>query len=92
MPDPQNAAAAKMPDDVIRVMVVDDSAVIRGLLTRALESDPRIRVVRTVPNGRAAINVAKSRPLDIVVLDIEMPVMNGMEALPQIIAAAPKSK
>ena len=72
-----------------RVMVVDDSAVIRGLLTRFLEEDPAIEVVASVPNGKVAIARAASEELDVVVLDIEMPVMDGLTALPKIIAAKP---
>ena len=76
---------AKPPDppagSVIRVMVVDDSAVIRGLFARALEHDPEIRVVASVGDGRMAVDTVKRHEIDVVVLDIEMPVMNGMEFL-----------
>lgn len=72
-------------------MVVDDSAVIRGLLTRALESDPTIKVVTTVGNGQLAID-ALSRAgsdIEVAVLDIEMPVMDGITALPKMLQAKP---
>lgn len=72
-------------------MVVDDSAVIRGLLTRALESDPTIKVVTTVGNGQLAID-ALMRPgsdIEVAVLDIEMPVMDGITALPKMLQAKP---
>ncbi len=78
--------------DPIRVMVVDDSAVIRGLLTRTLESDPDVRVVASVGDGQMAINSIRRQPVDVVILDIEMPVMDGLTALPQIIAAAPQTR
>jgi two-component system chemotaxis response regulator CheB len=73
----------------IRVLVVDDSHVIRGLLTRTLDSDPGIKVVATASNGKAAIDEIAKTDVDVVVLDIEMPVMDGMTALPQLIAARP---
>jgi two-component system, chemotaxis family, protein-glutamate methylesterase/glutaminase len=73
----------------IRVLVVDDSHVIRGLLTRTLDSDPGIKVVATASNGKAAIEEIGKTEIDVVVLDIEMPVMDGMTALPQIIAVRP---
>jgi len=73
-------------------MVVDDSAVIRGLLTRTLEGDPDIRVTASVGDGQMAINSIRRQPVDVVILDIEMPVMDGLTALPQIIAAAPQTK
>ncbi|HVI88002.1 MAG TPA: chemotaxis response regulator protein-glutamate methylesterase [Dongiaceae bacterium] len=73
----------------VRVMVVDDSMVIRGLLTRNLESDPAIKVVVSAGNGKAALDAIAKTDVDVVVLDIEMPVMDGMTALPQLIAARP---
>jgi len=73
-------------------MVVDDSAVIRGLLSRALEADPDIRVVASVGNGQMAVNTIARQPIDVVVLDIEMPVMDGLTALPQLIKASPATK
>jgi two-component system chemotaxis response regulator CheB len=73
----------------IRVLVVDDSHVIRGLLTRSLDSDPGIKVVASASNGKAAIDEVTRTELDVVVLDIEMPVMDGMTALPQLLAARP---
>jgi two-component system chemotaxis response regulator CheB len=73
----------------IRVLVVDDSHVIRGLLTRTLDSDPGIKVVASASNGKVAIDEVTKQDVDVVVLDIEMPVMDGMTALPQLIAARP---
>ena len=73
----------------IRVLVVDDSHVIRGLLTRSLDSDPGIKVVATASNGKAAIDEVTKTEIDVVVLDIEMPIMDGMTALPQLLAARP---
>ncbi|WP_442490256.1 protein-glutamate methylesterase/protein-glutamine glutaminase [Kiloniella sp. GXU_MW_B19] len=74
-----------------QVMVVDDSAVIRGLLTRTLESDPAIKVVESVANGEIAVRRLEADPakIDVVVLDIEMPVMDGIEALPKLLQAKP---
>lgn len=74
---------------VIRVMLVDDSAVIRGLFTRALEADPEIQVVASVGDGRMALNALKRYEVDICILDIEMPVMDGLTALPQLLEAKP---
>jgi two-component system chemotaxis response regulator CheB len=73
-------------------MVVDDSAVIRGLLTRSLESDPELAVVVSASNGQMALNAVKRSDVEIVVLDIEMPVMDGLTALPQLLAASPAIK
>ena len=73
-------------------MVVDDSAVIRGLLIRSLESDPKIAVVASVGDGRMALNALSRHDVEVVVLDIEMPVMDGLTALPKLIAARPGLK
>jgi len=78
--------------DRIRVMVVDDSAVIRGVLSRTLESDPEIAVVHSVGNGQLAVAAVQRMPVDIIVLDIEMPVMDGLTALPKLLAAAPHAR
>jgi two-component system, chemotaxis family, protein-glutamate methylesterase/glutaminase len=76
----------------VRVMVVDDSAVIRGLITRALETDPGVQVVATVGNGQLAILQLARTDVDVIVLDIEMPVMDGITALPELLKTAPDVK
>ncbi|HET8653902.1 MAG TPA: chemotaxis response regulator protein-glutamate methylesterase [Longimicrobiaceae bacterium] len=73
----------------IRVMVVDDSTVIRGLLARIIESQPDLRVVASVANGRTAVEMLRLRPVDVVLLDIEMPEMDGLTALPLLLAERP---
>ncbi|MCA9004838.1 MAG: chemotaxis response regulator protein-glutamate methylesterase [Planctomycetaceae bacterium] len=73
-----------MSSDPIRVLVVDDSAVIRGLISRALEQDPDILVAGTAMNGECALSWMKSHPVDVVILDVEMPVMDGLTALKEI--------
>jgi two-component system chemotaxis response regulator CheB len=65
----------------IGVLIVDDSAVIRRLLTSILESEPDIDVVAAAANGRMALEkLTECRP-DIVILDVEMPVMDGLATL-----------
>ena len=83
---PSQSALSERP---IRVMVVDDSAVVRGLVSRWIEEEPGLEVVARHPNGKLAVeDVARSAP-DIVLLDIEMPVMDGLEALPLLLKARP---
>jgi two-component system chemotaxis response regulator CheB len=72
-----------------RVMLVDDSAVIRGLFSRFLEADPEIEVLTTASNGQIAIKALAKHDIEIVVLDIEMPVMDGLTALPLLLKAKP---
>jgi two-component system chemotaxis response regulator CheB len=86
---PQSEGSSGAP---YRVMVVDDSAVIRGLLTRSLETDPNVQVVASVSDGRMAINALDRHDIEVAVLDIEMPVMDGLTALPQLIAKKPALK
>ncbi len=74
---------------VIRVMLVDDSAVIRGLFTRSIESDREIEVVASVGDGQMAVNALKRHKIDVAVLDIEMPVMDGLTALPLLLQIDP---
>ena len=76
----------------INVMLVDDSSVIRGALTRLLEEDSSIKIIASVTNGELAISSAKRNQPDIVILDVEMPVMDGITALPEILKVSPKSK
>lgn len=78
--------------DQIHVMLVDDSAVVRGFIGRALESDPAIKVVASVANGEQGVNSTARHNPDVVILDIEMPVMDGITALPKILAASPGVK
>lgn len=77
--------------DPYRVMLVDDSAVIRGLFARSLESDPEVLVVASVGDGQMAVNtLAKDKDkVEVIVLDIEMPRMDGLTALPELLKIDP---
>jgi len=78
-----------MSDSPVRVLVCDDSAVARGLLTRALEADTDITVAGSVMHGAAALSWLEKNTADVVVCDIEMPVMDGLETLSRIHADQP---
>jgi two-component system chemotaxis response regulator CheB len=81
-----------LPAKPIRVMIVDDSSVVRGLVSRWIDEEPGLEVVARQANGRLAVgDVAWSAP-EIVLLDIEMPVMDGLEALPLLLKARPELK
>lgn len=69
---------------IIRVLVVDDSALIRQMLTRALSMDPRVQIVGTAKTGVEAVERARELQPDVITLDIEMPELTGLEALPHI--------
>jgi two-component system chemotaxis response regulator CheB len=74
----------------IRVLVVDDSIVIRRLLTEVLSQDPDIELAGTAPNGRIALAKLPQLNPDLVTLDIEMPDLSGIETLPLLRQAYPK--
>lgn len=84
--------AAPVRDPRIRVMVVDDSAIVRGLIVQTLERDPALSVVARAANGEAALIELARTAVDVVVLDIEMPVMDGLTALPLILKKRPEVK
>lgn len=65
----------------IRVLVVDDSVVIRRLVTDVLSGDPDIEVVGTAANGRIALSKVEALMPDAITLDIEMPIMDGIETV-----------
>ena len=88
-----HSASAETPGpNDIRVMLVDDSLVIRGLISRMVKSAPGMYVVASVGDGARAIEEVKRRDVDVIVLDIEMPTMDGLTALPEIIKARPRVK
>jgi two-component system chemotaxis response regulator CheB len=74
------------------VLVVDDSAVIRGLVSRWLSGEADIEVVGAAINGKDGVDQAEKFKPDLVILDIEMPVMDGVTALPAIRKAAPNAR
>lgn len=85
-------SGAARGDRRARVMVVDDSAVARGLISRWVDEDPELMIAGKAANGLLAVqNAAKYAP-DVVILDIEMPVMDGMAALPELLKSVPGVK
>ncbi len=73
----------------IRVIIVDDSAFMRKSLSMMLESDSEIRIVATARNGSEALEKIREYKPDIITLDIEMPVMDGLTALKHIMKEMP---
>jgi two-component system chemotaxis response regulator CheB len=74
----------------IKVLVVDDSALVRKIITDILESDPQIKVVGTANNGKTAIFRNEELDPDVITMDIEMPILDGLSALKAIIEQKPK--
>ncbi len=73
----------------IRVMVVDDSALMRKFISDILSEDQEIEVVATAPNGKIALDKLGWTHVDVLTLDVEMPVLNGIETLVRIMAEKP---
>ena len=76
----------------ITVLLADDHAVLRQGLRVLLESNDDIKVVGEASNGREAVQKVLNLEPDVVIMDIAMPVLNGIEAMRQILAALPLSK
>jgi two-component system chemotaxis response regulator CheB len=74
--------------DQIRVIVADDSMVARAVIRGFLESDPAITVMAEATNGQEAVDLVQRYRPDLVTMDLEMPVMGGMEAIEEIMATA----
>jgi two-component system chemotaxis response regulator CheB len=70
----------------LRVMLVDDSVVIRGMISRWLSAEPDIVVAASLRTGLEAVNQVERINPDVAVLDIEMPELDGISALPQLLA------
>ena len=85
-------ATAKPADDAtrpVRVMIVDDALVVRGFLKRWIDAEPDLELVASIGNGQEAIDRLDSANPDVVVLDVEMPKLDGITALPLLLQKKP---
>ncbi len=74
----------------IRVLIVDDSVVVRRIVSDELSADPMIEVVGTAANGRIALQKLPQLTPDLVILDIEMPELNGLDTLTELRKSYPR--
>jgi two-component system chemotaxis response regulator CheB len=84
------AVAASSPavapaHEPIRVMVVDDAVVVRGMIARWVEAEPDMQIVASLRGGREAIEQVERRSPDVVILDVTMPDIDGISALPLLL-------
>jgi DNA-binding NarL/FixJ family response regulator len=85
-------AARLLDTATVRVLVVDDHLLFADMLTLALELEGRFEVIGHARNGREAVERAAWLRPDVVVMDIQMPVLDGIEATPLVLAAAPGTR
>ncbi len=84
---PVSQTKAALP---VRVMIVDDAVVVRGLVSRWIGLEPDMQVVRVCKNGREALDQLQSASPDVVILDIEMPELDGLATLKEILIRRPR--
>lgn len=73
---------------MIRVLVVDDHGVLRDGLARVIDAEPGLELVGSAANGQEAVELCRTTAPDVVLMDLEMPVLDGIEATRQIVADA----
>ncbi|WP_298463769.1 chemotaxis-specific protein-glutamate methyltransferase CheB [uncultured Erythrobacter sp.] len=84
-PAPSSQRSSDAAPGKVRVMVVDDSLTVRTIFKRMVEGDPAMLVVATASSAERAIAQLKTTPVDVILLDLEMPGIGGLEALPALL-------
>ena len=76
----------------LNVMIADDHQIVRQGLRALLEREPDLRIAAEVNNGREALAAAESQPIDLAIMDVSMPGLNGIEATRKLLATTPRMK
>ena len=77
---------------MIRVVIADDIPLFRQMVVDTLEEEEDVTIVGQAPNGRVAVRLCEELSPDIILLDVEMPLMNGVEATREIVASCPHTR
>ena len=91
----QNSEMSSRPDEAdtrVKVMLVDDSLTVRTVFSRMLAKEADLSVVATASTAERGLDELRAQAVDVVLLDLEMPGMGGLEALPKILALSPSTK
>jgi|tagenome__1003787_1003787.scaffolds.fasta_scaffold20830984_2 DNA-binding NarL/FixJ family response regulator len=89
-PGAKTGSMATLP--AVRVLVADDHEIVRNAVADLLGQVPDVEVVGVAGNGREAVSMAAARHPRVVVMDVEMPCVGGLEATREILASAPDTK
>jgi two-component system response regulator NreC len=81
-----------MTEQPVKIFLADDHTIVRQGLAKLLEAEPHIKVVGEAQDGREAVNKVQKLNPDIVIMDIAMPLLNGIEATRQIKKLLPQTK
>ena len=77
---------------MIQIMIVDDQPITRAAIRKILETDPAFNVISEAGSGEQAIEIASNMNLDVILMDIKMPNLNGIETTKKILARQPEAK
>src|SRR4051812_18621468 len=77
---------------MIRILVVDDHPIVRQGLVATLEDEPDFQVVSSAGSAEEALSLVGEHRPELVLLDLELPGLNGIEAIPRLLAASPSSR
>jgi len=77
---------------MLRILLADDHAMVRKGFRLILETQPDMQIVGEAGNGREAVELAEQLHPDVVVMDVAMPELNGIEAARRLVASAPRTR
>ena len=89
---PVTGSADRLSSPLVRVMLIDDSLTVRTVFSRMIERENDMTIVATASTAERGLEDLQTKYVDVILLDLEMPGMGGIEALPKLLAASPRTK